>query len=35
MKLGGVMRPQKGKRTANSGRVAIYRREARAPFAAV
>jgi len=32
MKLGGVMRPQKGKRSANSGRVAIYRREVRAPL---
>ena len=35
MKLGGVTRPQEGKRSANSGRVAIYRREVRAPFAAV
>ena len=35
MKLGGVMRPQEGKRSANSGTVAIYRKEVRAPFAAV
>ena len=35
MKLGGVTRPQEGKRSANSGRVAIYRREVRPPFAAV
>ena len=35
MKLGGATRPQEGKRSAKSGRVAIYRREVRAPFATV
>ena len=34
MKLGGVMRPQEGKRSGNSGRVAIYRREVLVAFAA-
>lgn len=34
MELGDVTRPQGGKRSANSGRVAIYRREVLVPFAA-
>ena len=32
MKLGGVTRPQEGKRSANSGRVATYRRKYEYPL---